>query len=71
MITTDQRTKLTAIAHRRAQLLEDARYDDELFSDYDSRLTLWTAERRYQQACDKLTSHILDLQEAGILRIIK
>jgi hypothetical protein len=67
----DQREYLTRVKNSRAATLEAARQDEQRFRDADSWETRCIAQRKYEVACEALENHILDLQEAGILRIVK
>ena len=67
----DQRGYLTRVVNRRLATLEAAREDEQRFEDNDSWVARCIAERKWEEACEQLENHILALQEAGILRIVK
>jgi hypothetical protein len=68
---TDLRSKLRGKVERKAAILEAAKEDEKTWSDYDSRLALWVAEKRYNDACRELANHIAELEENGIIRFFK
>ena len=53
------------------KLLQLARMDHEQYGDEDSLSTLKRLETRYEQSRMNHERHQLDLQEQGLLRIIK
>ena len=67
----DQRGYLQRVVDRRLATLEAAREDEQRFRDADSWETRCIAQKKYEEACEELENHILALQEAGIVRIVK
>lgn len=67
----DQRSYLTKLKARREATLQAARLDYLQYNDDLSLDALMRAHDRYQKTAADLEAHLLDLQEAGLLRVIK
>ena len=67
----DQRSYLTRLKERRQTTLQAARLDYLRYNDDISLDALIRAQHLYYQTLKDLEDHVLDLQEAGLLRIIK